>query len=64
MLSVVFFPSVHLLQVVVCYTATGLLKSPCIAHHPDGIHPVQIHLIGIWDSPDHRSVGNKEVNFK
>ena len=23
--------------------------------------PVQIHLIGIRDSPDHRSVGNKEV---
>ena len=26
-------------------------------------HPVQIHLIGIRDSPDHRSVGNKEVKF-
>ena len=22
------------------------LKSPCIGHQPDGIHPVQIHLIG------------------
>ena len=22
------------------------LKSPCIAHQPDGIHPVQIHLMG------------------
>ena len=27
------------------------------------IHPVQIHLIGNRDSPDHRSVRNKEVNF-
>ena len=27
----------------------------------DGIYPVQIHLIGIWDSPDYRSVCNKEV---
>ena len=41
----------------------GLLKSPCIAHQPDGIHPVQIHLIGIRDLPDHRSVRNKEVKF-
>ena len=54
---------VHLLQIVVWYTATGLLKSPCIAHQPDGIHPVQIHLIGIRDSPNHRSVRNKEVKF-
>ena len=38
------------------YSATGLLKTPCIAHQPDGIHPVQIHLIGIRDPPDHRSV--------
>ena len=45
---------VHLLQIVV-YTETGLLKSPSIAHQPDGIHPVQIHLIGIRDSPDHRT---------
>ena len=29
----------------------------------DRIHPVQIHLIGIRDSPDHRSVRNKEVKF-
>ena len=36
-------------QIVVWYTATGLLKSPCIAHQPDGIHLVQIHLIGIRD---------------
>ena len=27
------------------------------------IHPVQIHLIRIQDSPDHRSVRNKEVKF-
>ena len=41
----------------------GLLKSPCIAYQPDGIHPVQIHLIWIRDSPNHRSVRNKEVKF-
>ena len=41
----------------------GLLNSPCIAHQPDRIHPVQIHLIGIRDSPDHRSVLNKEVKL-
>ena len=28
-------------------TATELLKLPCIAHQPDGIHAVQIHLIAI-----------------
>ena len=39
------------------------LKSPCIAHQPDGIHTVQIHLIGIRDLPDHRSVRSKEVKF-
>ena len=27
----------------------------------DGIYPVQIHLIGIRNSPDHYSVRNKEV---
>ena len=32
------------------------LKSPCIAHQPDRIHAVQIHLIGNRDLPDHRSV--------
>ena len=37
------------------YSATGLLKTPCIAHQPDGIHSVRIHLIGIQDRPDHRS---------
>ena len=31
--------------------------------HPVQIHPVQIHLIRIQDSPDHRSVHNKEVKF-
>ena len=35
------------------------LKSPCIAHQPDGIHPVQIRLIGNRDLPDHRSVRNR-----
>ena len=33
------------------------------SHQPDGIHPVQIHLIGFRDSPDHRSVRNKKVKF-
>ena len=32
-------------------------------HQPDGIHLVKIRLIGIPDSPDHRSVRNKEVKF-
>ena len=35
----------------------------CVAHQQDGIHPVQIHLIRIRDSPDHCSVLNKEVKF-
>ena len=55
--------SVHLSHLVILYTATELLKSPCIAHQPDGIHPVQIHLIGNPDLRDHRSVRNKEVKF-
>ena len=37
-----------------------LHSSPARLH---GIHPVQIHLIGIRDSSDHRSVRNKEVKF-
>ena len=45
--------SVHLLQIVVWYfTATGLyitLHSSSARLDVDGIHPVQIHLIGIWD---------------
>ena len=41
----------------------GLLKSPCIAHQPDGIRPVQIDLIWIRDSPDNRSVRDEEVKF-
>ena len=43
--------------------SNGILKSPCIAQQPDGIHPVQIHLIWIRDSPDNGSVHNKEVKF-
>ena len=35
----------YLSQIVVWYTATRLLLLPGIAHQPDGIHPVQIHLI-------------------
>ena len=50
-------------KLIVWYTATGLLKSPCTAHQPDRIHPVQIHLIGNRDSPEQRSVRNKEVKF-
>ena len=41
--------------------------SPCIVSSParlDGIYPVQIHLIRIGDSLDHRSVGNKEFLLK
>ena len=45
------------------YSDHGLLRLPCIAYQPDGIHPLQIHLIGIRDSPDQRSVRNKEVKF-
>ena len=29
----------------------------------DGIHPVQIHLIGIRDTPDHHSVRNNEFTL-
>ena len=29
----------------------------------NGIYPVQIHLIGIRNSPDHYSIRNKEVKF-
>ena len=41
----------------------GLLNSPCVAHQPDGIHPLQIHLTGIRDTSDQRSVLNKEVKL-
>ena len=60
----VMFPCVHLSKIFVWYTATGLYitlhNSPA---RLDGIHPVEIHLIGNRDSPDHRSVRNKEVKF-
>ena len=46
------------------YKATGL---HIILHRSltslDGIHPVQIHLIEVRDSPEHRSVLNKENKF-
>ena len=45
------------------YSDRAFEVTPCIAHQPDEIHPVQIHLIGIRDSPDHRSVRNKEIKF-
>ena len=48
----------------VWYTATRLfITLHSSSARLDGIHTVQIHLIGIRDSPDHRSVGNKEVKF-
>ena len=55
---------VHLSQIVVWYTATWLyITLHSSSARLDGIFPVQIHLIGIRDSPDHRSVRNKEVKF-
>ena len=48
---------VHLSQIVVWYTATWLyITLHSSSARLDGIFPVQIHLIGIRDSPDHRSV--------
>ena len=56
--------SVHLSQIFVWYEPTGLYISlHSSSARLDGIHPLQIHLIGIWDSPDHCSVCNKEVKF-
>ena len=56
--------SVHLSQIVVSYTATGLyITLHSSSARLDRIHPVQIHLIGIRDSPDYRSVRNKEVKL-
>ena len=56
--------SVHLSQIVVWNTATGLfITSHSSSARLDGIHPMQIHLIWIRDSPNHRSVRNKEVKF-
>ena len=56
--------SVHLSQIVVWYTATGLyITLHSSSARLDGIHPVQIYLIGIRHSPDLRSVRNKEVKF-
>ena len=45
------------------YKATGLHILHSSSTSRDGIHPVQIHLIGIRDSPEHRSVRNKENKF-
>ena len=51
-------------QIVVWYTATELyITLHNSSARLDGFHPVQNHLIGIRNSPDHRSVGNKEVKF-
>ena len=48
----------------VWYTETGLyITLHNSSARLDGIFPVQIHLMEIRDSPDHRSVRNKEVNF-
>ena len=46
-------------QIVVWYTATGLY----ITLHSSSARLDGIHLIGILDSPDRRSVRNKEVKF-
>ena len=45
------------------YKATGLRILHSSTTRIDGIHLVQIHLIGIRDSPEHRSVRNKENKF-
>ena len=56
--------SANLSQIVVWYTTTGLyITLHSLSARLDGIHLLQIHLIGIRDSPDHRSVRNKEVKF-
>ena len=57
--------SIHLsLQILAWYTAAGLyITLHSSSARLDGIHPVQIHLIGIRDSPDHRCVRNKEAKF-
>ena len=44
------------------YSDWGLYHLAKLSARLDGIHPVQIHLIGIWDLTDNRSVLNKEVN--
>ena len=55
---------VHLSQIVVWYTATWLyITLHNSSARLDGIHPVQIHPIGIRDSTYHRRVCNKEVKF-
>ena len=56
--------SVHLSQIVVWYAATGLyITLHSSSARLDGIHPVQIHLIGIRDLPDLSCVCYKEVKF-
>ena len=56
--------SVHLSQIAVWYTATRLfITLHSSSARLDVNHPVQIHLIGIRDSLDHRSVSNKEVKL-
>ena len=58
------FLCIHLWQIVVWYSATGLyITLHSSSARLDGIHAAQILLIGIRDSPDHRSVLNKEVKF-
>ena len=59
-----YVPLYNCCKFIVWYTATGLyITLHSSSARLDGIHPVQIHLIGIRDSPDHRSVRNKEVKF-
>ena len=58
---------VHLSQIVVYYTATGLYMTYISLHRSsarlDGIHTVQIHLIGIRDSLDRLSVPIKGLSL-
>ena len=52
--------SVHFSQIVVWYTATALyITLHSSSARLDGIDPLHIQLIGIWDSTDHRSGRNK-----
>ena len=58
--------SVHLkfCKLIVWYTATGhYITLHSSSPRLDRIFSVQIRQIGIRDSPDHRSVRNKEVKF-
>ena len=60
--SVMFHYTPFANRCLVCsYWALNTLHSS--SARLDEIHPVQIYLTGIRDSPDYRSVRNKEVKF-